>query len=71
MQHFWTFDLPALLTLLTMGGAVVTAAVKVIRAADRVTSVLRDFPPHRHVNGLIVYPDGYAPSIVEHLPQHQ
>ena len=29
---------------------------RVIVAANRVTSVLKDFPPHRHVNGHVIYP---------------
>jgi len=35
--------------------------------AFRLTSILRDFPPHRHVGKDIVYPKGYAPPRVEHI----
>jgi hypothetical protein len=44
-----------------------TAAGYVIRAANRVFTVLKDFPPHRHINGSIVYPEGYEPTVVQHL----
>lgn len=31
----------------------------------RLASILRDFPPHRHDNGHIIYPKGYEPGKVE------
>lgn len=40
---------------------------KGIRVANRILFVLRDFPPHRHVNGSIIYPDGYEPPAMEKL----
>lgn len=46
---------------------IMTAAAYVIRAANRVFTVLKDFPPHRHINGSIVYPEGYEPTVVQHL----
>ena len=49
--------------LLVIGGA----AWRVIIAANRVATVLKDFPPHRHVNGHVVYPDGYEPTPVQKL----
>ena len=56
-----TFHTAELLTI-------VTAALFVIRAANRVWTVLKDFPPHRHINGSIIYPCPffrvlYIPSI--------
>jgi hypothetical protein len=49
--------------LLIMGGA----AWKGIKALNRFTSVLKDFPPHRHINGSIIYPDDYAPPMTQKL----
>lgn len=40
---------------------------KINRVANRVMDVLGDFPPHKHVNGKIVYPKGYEPTVVETL----
>lgn len=51
------FHIAELLTILT-------AAFFVIRAANRVWSVLKDFPPHRHINGSIFYPSGFEPTHV-------
>jgi hypothetical protein len=34
-------------------------------SAIRLASILRDFPPHRHDNGHIIYPKGYEPGVVE------
>ncbi|HLW51288.1 MAG TPA: hypothetical protein VKW06_00465 [Candidatus Angelobacter sp.] len=48
-------------------GAVIVAAYKVMKLADRLIGILRDFPPHRHVNGHIIYPDGYEPTAIEEL----
>lgn len=62
------FHVAELLTLVSMAAFVAIAAIKVIRAADRVTGVLRDFPPHAHTpDGYILYPDGYAPPKVGSL----
>jgi hypothetical protein len=52
---------------LTVIGATLTCSFFVIRAANRVYNVLRDFPPHRHINGKIIYPEGYDPPRVENL----
>lgn len=52
------------------GGELLTfiiVAWYVIKAANRVMDVLKDFPPHRHINGSIVYPDGYEPTVVHRL----
>ena len=56
------FHVAELLTLLSMAICGIVAAMKVIRAADRITGVLKDFPPHRHTpDGYIIYPDDYEP----------
>ena len=31
-------------------------------SAIRLASILKDFPPHRHQNGDILYPKGYEPT---------
>ena len=64
-------DLSRILFDSTILIAVLTAAWKVVRASDRVVYVLRDFPPHRHVNGQIVYPEGYQPTASETLQVRQ
>ena len=38
-------------------------AWRVIRAANRIESVMRDYPPHRHEpGGVVVYPYDYQPT---------
>lgn len=60
MSFDLTFHTAELLTVLT-------AAFFVIRAANRVYSVLRDYPPHAHINGSIVYPEGFPPPVTQRL----
>ncbi len=45
----------------------IVAGARVVRAADRVLDVMKDFPPHRHVNGHVIYPEGNLPTPVEEL----
>lgn len=59
-----SFDLTFHVAELLVIGA---AAWRVIVAANRVSSLLKDFPPHRHVNGSVIYPDGYQPTPVQRL----
>lgn len=49
----------------TLGGA----AWALIRKLDEVLIFFREFPPHRHVQGKILYPKGYAPEEPEDLQQ--
>ena len=42
-------------------------ALPMIWGVVRITSLLKDFPPHRHLNGKIVYPAGYQPTEAETL----
>jgi len=42
-------------------------AYRVVKALSRVESLLRDFPPHRHVNGSVIYPEGFEPTAVQKL----
>lgn len=61
MNFEYTFHVAELLVLLGV-------AWRVIVAANRITGVLKDFPPHRHVNGAVIYPEGYEPTAVQRLP---
>lgn len=40
-------------------------AAPIIWSSMRLRSILKDFPPHRHINGSIIYPAEYAPTEVE------
>lgn len=40
-------------------------AAPMIWSALRIRSILRDFPPHRHINGSIIYPAEYVPTEIE------
>lgn len=42
--------------------AIVGIAWKVIRVVNRLEMMLQEYPPHRHINGHIVYPKGYTPE---------
>jgi hypothetical protein len=44
-------------------------AAPIIWSAFRLRSVLKDFPPHRHLNGKVIYPIGYAPSRTETIEE--
>lgn len=35
------------------------------RAAGAMERIIKDFPPHRHIAGEIVYPAGYSPGSVQ------
>lgn len=37
------------------------------RAINRIIDVLADFPPHRHENGLILFPKGFSPGEVKRV----
>ncbi len=41
--------------------------IKGLRKIDRLYNLFSDNPPHRHVNGKIIYPKGYEPPLVESL----
>jgi len=41
---------------------------RVVAKMNRLISIFEDFPPHRHANGTIVYPKGFAPEELGHLP---
>jgi len=42
-------------------------AFKGIRALNRLMSILQDYPPHRHVNGKILFPKDFEPTRIEAL----
>ena len=55
-------------TLLVAG---LSIAWKANRTLNRWFDVLKDFPPHRHFNGRIVYPKGMEPGVVEHIGEQR
>jgi len=44
-----------------------TLAWKANRTLNRWIDVMREYPPHRHFNGRILYPSGMEPGRVEHI----
>jgi hypothetical protein len=50
-----------------MGDSVVliVVAARVMHVANRIMSVLKDFPPHRHEGKMILFPNGYGPAAVQ------
>jgi hypothetical protein len=50
-----------------IAGMVWRTTRRIVKLVDRLESVLGDYPPHRHVNGAIVYPHDYAPPEQEEL----
>lgn len=49
--------------------AVIFACLKAVRVFNRHENLYKDFPPHRHVNGKILYPRGFSPQKLEDLEQ--
>lgn len=37
----------------------------ILRSSERLRSVLKDYPPHRHIHGAITYPKGFEPPRTE------
>lgn len=48
-------------------GACLAIAYFAIKRINRDESLKKDYPPHRHFNGSILYPKEYPPSKIEHL----
>jgi hypothetical protein len=67
IPHGW-FDIGALSAVVTLTVASCSLAWKAIQRINRDESLRQDFPPHRHINGKILYPHEYKPAAVEHLP---
>ena len=40
---------------------VLKATTTIIIVADQIKTVLRNYPPHLHIDGMIYYPKDYAP----------
>lgn len=49
------------------GVAMIGVGWKVMRRLNRDEDLRQDFPPHRHINGKILYPRDYEPALVEKL----
>lgn len=49
------------------GTALFGAAVRMWKRLERDESLKSDFPPHRHINGKVIYPREYEPAAVELL----
>ncbi len=47
--------------LLSMGGAC-WLLIKGLRAIGRFETLLKEFPPHRHVRGAVIYPRNMRPD---------
>ena len=67
----YQFHVTTFLTILSMAVIVIWTCLlisaKVSRALGKFEGVLKNFPPHRHVNGTILYPDEYEPTVVQPL----
>ena len=50
-------------------GGILLGLWRGIRAANRWYDVLTEYPPHRHVNGNILYPRGMDPGLVQRAPE--
>ncbi len=61
--------LDVLTRILSGGGAVAAIALAwaVIKRLNRDESLRGDYPPHRHINGKIIYPHEYEPAVVDTL----
>lgn len=55
-QESW-FHLGEMIVMIVFGSPCVWGILRIV-------SLLRDFPPHRHFNGKIMYPKGYEPPEV-------
>lgn len=42
-------------------------AIKVNTRLVREESLRRNYPPHRHIEDTVIYPDEYPPAKVEHI----
>jgi hypothetical protein len=60
-------DLSNFIASIVNSAIILGVAFKGIRALNRLMSILQDYPPHRHVNGRILYPKDFEPTRVETL----
>lgn len=61
------FHLAELGILFSIAITVVVTSIRTGRIIGRLEGMFKDFPPHRHINGHIVYPDGFVPSSIEDM----
>jgi len=57
-----TITLGNLLTILGFGFAALKFYTKVVRFIDKLEMLIDEFPPHRHVDGAILFPKGMSPE---------
>ncbi len=67
-------DAPPFTSVTGLQGVTLTVVVvimgvvwKVLVKVSRIMEALADYPPHRHVNGKILFPKGYEPGAVERM----
>lgn len=48
-------------------GIMFRVAIKMWKRLERDDALHRDYPPHRHINGKILFPHDYEPAQVEQL----
>ena len=70
MPH-WYFDSGFLTVAVFLVGLLYRFVRKVERKIDADETVKKDYPPHRHINGKIVYPKEYQPARTESLGASQ
>ena len=66
MPH-WFFDSGYLSAVIFLVAVLYRFVRKVDRRIDADETVKRDYPPHRHINGKIIYPKEYQPARTESL----
>lgn len=62
-----TLQIGTLCAIIAVGWKVIKAANAVQKTANRVLDILKDYPPHRHVNGKIIFPKGFEPTEEESI----
>jgi len=48
--------------------AVIYGLYRIVKALSKFETLLANYPPHRHINGSVIYPEGYEPPVVQKLP---
>lgn len=66
MPH-WMYDSGFLTVVVFLVGLLYRFVRKVERKIDSDETVKKDYPPHRHINGKIIYPKEYQPARTESL----
>lgn len=60
--EFWAIIITGGLTIL---GSLAVQIFSHVRMRGEFGAIMRNFPPHRHVNGNILYPADYEPVEIE------